>query len=407
MKRRKKRPIEAETNSRPARADLGAALRTESYVFAEGFRGYDPYDALLSPIFRLPLLRSLKIPRLAVQQGLRRLPVNLRPLLGIRRGLNPVTLGLAVEAYGYLAIADPENASRYRSRALFCIEELKRLRSPGYSGSCWGYDFPWESRFGKLEAYTPTIVATGIITNGLFSAYTLLGIEEAFHLCSSASDFVLRDLDRTVAPDGSFCWSYFPGDRKQVINATMKGARLCAQVHSVAPNEELRESARLTAQFAAQHQRADGAWPYAVEDPRSWVDNFHTGYVLVCFREYAQRTGDDRFEAVTQKGWNYYRDHFFESAQVPRYLDTSTYPIDITACAQSILTLSAFREGRLRDAVRSWVVDNMQKPDGSFIYQIRKTYTNRISYMRWGTAWMFLALSRIAYEANTGASESS
>jgi hypothetical protein len=389
------------------RKHLDAALRTESYVFAEGFRGYDPYDALLSPIFRLPLLRSLKIPRLAAQQALRRLPVNVRPLLGIRRGLNPVTLGLAVEAYAYLAITDPENAKRYRSRALICIEELKRLRSPGYSGSCWGYDFPWESPWGKLEAHTPTIVATGITTNGLFNAYTLLGIEEAFHLCSSASNFVLRDLERTVAPDGSFCWGYFPRDRQQVINATMKGARLCAQVHSVAPNEELRESARLTAQFAAQHQRPDGAWPYAFADRRSWVDNFHTGYVLVCFREYAQRTGDYQFEAVTQKGWDYYRDHFFESAQVPRYFDTSTYPIDITACAQSILTLSAFGDRRMREAVWSWVVDNMQKPDGSFVYQIRKTHTNQISYMRWGAAWMLAALSRVAYETNAGASESS
>src|SRR5438034_1776040 len=110
-KRRRNRPSkEAEIRSRPAGDHLGAALRTESYVFAEGFRGHDPYDALLSPIFRLPLLRSLKIPRLAAQQALRRLPVNIRPLLGIPRGLNPVTLGLAVEAYAYLASADPKNA---------------------------------------------------------------------------------------------------------------------------------------------------------------------------------------------------------------------------------------------------------------------------------------------------------
>jgi hypothetical protein len=352
------------------------------------------------------LLRSLKIPRLAAQQALRRLPVNIRPLLGIPRGLNPVTLGLAVEAYAYLASVDRANAESYRARALTCIAELKRLRSPGYSGSCWGYDFPWESRWGKLRAYTPTIVATGIITNGLFSAYTLLGIEDAFHLCSSASEFVLRDLERTVEPDGSFCWGYSPTDRQQVINATMKGARLCAQVHSVAPNEELRESARLTTQFAAQHQRADGAWPYAVADPRSWVDNFHTGYVLVCFREYAQRTGDHQFEAVTEKGWNYYRDHFFEGGQVPRYFDTSTYPIDITACAQSILTLAAFAEGRMREVVCSWVVENMQKPDGSFVYQIRRTHTNRISYMRWGAAWMLVALSRMAYGTKTGTESS-
>jgi hypothetical protein len=392
----------AVISSDPSRSHLDVALRTESYVFAEAFRGYDPYDALLSPIFGLPVLRSRKIPRLTAQQVLRRLPVNVRPLLGIRPGLNPVTLGLAVEAYAYLAIADPQNVDRYRSRARSCIEDLKRLRSPGYSGSCWGYDFPWESRWGQLDAYTPTIVATGIISNGLFNAYKLLGIEEAFHLCSSACDFVLRDLERTVAPDGSFCWGYFPRDRQQVINATMKGARLCAQVHSVAPNEELRESARLSAQFAAQHQRADGAWPYAVADPRSWVDNFHTGYVLVCFREYAERTEDKQFEAVAEKGWNYYRDNFFENAEIPRYFDTRTYPIDVTACAQSLLTLSVFGDVQMRDPVWSWVVRNMQKPDGSFVYQIKKRHTNHISYMRWGAAWMLAALSRVAYEANTG-----
>jgi hypothetical protein len=165
-------------------------------------------------------------------------------------------------------------------------------------------------------------------------------------------------------------------------------------------NEELRESARLTAQFPAQQQRADGAWPYAVADPRSWVDNFHTGYVLVCFREYAEK-GDDQFEAVTQKEWTHYRDHFFERPQVPRYLDKSTYLIDVTACARSILTLSAFGDARLREAVCSWVVENMQKPDGSFVYQIRRTHTNRISYMRWGAAWMLAALARVAYDEST------
>jgi hypothetical protein len=394
------------TTSNVRRDYLGEALRAQSYIFAEGFRGYDPYDALLSPIFRLPLLRSRKFPRLAVQQTLRRLPINLRPLLGVPRGLNPVTLGLALEGYSHLAEADPLNGETYRSRARLCIEELKRLRSPGYSGSCWGYDFPWESRWGRLDAFKPTIVATGIITNGLFKAYTLLGSEEALSLCSSACDFVLRDLERTSGSHGTFCWGYFPGDRQQVINATMKGARLCSQVHAISPSEELAESARLTVQFAVQHQREDGAWPYAVADSRSWVDNFHTGYVLDCFQEYGRQTGDSQINEAMQKGWDYYRAHFFEDDRVPRYFDTSTYPVDITACAQSILTLSKFRDTTTRDAVSAWVINNMQKPDGSFMYQIRKTYRNRISYMRWGAAWMFAALARVAYETSVEAPES-
>jgi hypothetical protein len=183
-------------------AVLEALYRTESYIARERFCGYDPYDALLSPIFNLPVLRSSKILRLGVQQALRRLPINVRPFLGIRRGYNPVTLGLAIQGYSYLYAIGGENAEHYRSRALFCLEELKRLRTPGQSGDCWGYDFPWEAVYGKLPAFTPTIVATGIITNALFVAFEQLGIEEAFSLCSSASRFVLQDLERTVQPDG-------------------------------------------------------------------------------------------------------------------------------------------------------------------------------------------------------------
>jgi hypothetical protein len=380
---------------------LEAIRRTEAYIVRERFRGYDPYDALLSPLFALPVLRSSRVLRIGATQALKRLPLNVRPLLGIRRGYNPVTLGLAIQGYAYLSVADAEHADRYRAQILVCLEELKRLRSPGQSGDCWGYDFPWESRYGTLPSFTPTIVATGVITNGLFIAYELLGIDEAFSLCASATKFVLQDLERTVEPDGSFCWGYFPSDRQQVINATMKGARLCAQVDSIEPRQDLRVAAALTAQFAASHQYENGAWPYSVSDQRVWSDNFHTGYILDCFADYARCTGDDRFDSTIQKGWRYYRDHFFEDDRVPRYFDVKTYPVDITACAQSLMTLWTFGDHVAANRVAAWVVQEMQRRDGSFIYQIRKTHRNRITYMRWGTAWMFAALGRIVYEHAT------
>jgi hypothetical protein len=383
-------------------AFMDALHRTESHVVRERFRGYDPYDALLSPIFELPVLRSNKLVRLVGQQILRRLPINFRPLLRIPRGCNPVTLGLALQGYSYLYAIDTQRADYYRAQALFCLNELKRLRTPGYAGACWGYDFPWEARYGHLAAFTPTIVATGIITNALFIAYELIGIEEAFTLCSSASVFVLRDLERTTYADGSFCWGYFPSDRQQVINATMKGARLCAQVNSVSPDDALAEAAMLTTRFATNHQRGDGAWPYAVEDRRFWVDNFHTGYVLESFSEYAYRTGDRQFDEAIAKGWDYYREHFFYHECVPRYFDTRTYPVDVTACAESIIILCEFADDAARDRVASWVISNMQRPNGAFIYQIRRTHKNRIAYMRWGAAWMFAALGRLAYVRKRG-----
>src|SRR5215207_2472109 len=67
---------------------LGAALRAADQLQRADYRGWDPFDALASPLFDLPWLRSARLPRLAVQQAVRRAPVNLRPLLRVPEGRN-------------------------------------------------------------------------------------------------------------------------------------------------------------------------------------------------------------------------------------------------------------------------------------------------------------------------------
>jgi hypothetical protein len=387
----------------PERREIIAPLifrslsQLESYLLRERFRGYDPYDTLMSPVFRVPVLRSSKVVRFGAQQVGRRLPVNLRPLLRVPKGYNPVTLGLVIEGSAYLAHAQPERAPLLRERVYDCIDELRRMGTCGYSGTCWGYDFHWEARFARLPPYSPTIVATGIVSNALFIAYNLLGIEEAFELCESAARFVVNDVSRTECSDGTFCWAYFPGDRQQVLNATMKGARLCAQVYSVGKDESYRDAAQRTAQFVASHQREDGSWPYAVADPRSWNDNFHTAYVLDAFDEYERHTGDEQFTEAKVRGWEYYRASFFTDNCAPTHYPRRRYPIDATSCAQSLLTLSRF--GDVATALRAadWTIRHMQCADGHFAYQIRRRYRITIPYIRWASAYMFAGLSGLAY----------
>src|SRR5207237_3048854 len=70
---------------------LVAAAESEGAMLRDSLKGCDPYDALNSPIFKLPPLRRARLLRRVAQQALRRLPVNPRPALGIRKHLNPVT----------------------------------------------------------------------------------------------------------------------------------------------------------------------------------------------------------------------------------------------------------------------------------------------------------------------------
>lgn len=369
----------------------------EAYLVRERFRGWDPYDALTSPLFRLPVLRSSKWIRIAAEQALKRSPVNFRPLLRIPKGYNPVTLALVLEASVWRALTDPERAEVHRGRASECIAELERLQTRGYSGACWGYDFPWEARYGHLPAGTPTIVATGLVTNALFVAHRLLDSTDAFPLCESAAQFVLNDLPRTPGPDGTFCWAYFPKDTQRVLNASMKGVRLCAQVYSVTREESYLTPASQAAAYVARQQRDDGSWPYAVGDTRGWADNFHSAYVLDAFDEYEGCTGDETFAPVRQRGWEHYRGSFFEDDRIPKYFANRLYPVDATACGQSLLTLCRFDDVVTARRVAEWTIRELQSPDGHFAYQLRERLTVRIPYMRWSSAYMYAGLSRLHF----------
>jgi hypothetical protein len=384
--------------------DLRAALdRTERFIEAERYRGYDPYDGLTSPLFRLPVLRSARLPRIAFQQLLKRLPFQVRPLFGIPKGYNPVTLALVLQGYVYRDLAGGRGAVR-RDRIDHLVGELSRLVTAGWSGLCWGYDFPWEARYAGNPAGHPTVVATGIVANSLFEAWRLAGASAAGDLVSGTVPFVRDDLRRTQEGE-TFCWSYSPTDEQVVLNATAKGARLCAQAHRIVPDNNLLDLARATLRFVADHQADDGGWPYSVGDARTWRDNFHTCYVLDCLHEYGRLTGDDSFAPNVQAGLAYYLGHFFIEDVVPKYYDGAVYPVDATACAQSILTLIRFGRVERASAVSEWCLENLALPDGAFKYQIHRRHQIRIPYMRWSVAWMFLALSRLEWELTSGGGE--
>ncbi len=373
----------------------GAAVRrTERLVLAEDYWGYDPYDALCSPLFRLPVLRR-RLPRRAAQQLLRRLPFNPRPLLGIAKGQNPVTLGLALQAWSLLATVSEKERPRYASEAERLVARLDELRSPGWSGACWGYDFAWETRDTTFPRFTPTVVATGFVTHGLFTAHVRLGTPGAIELCESACSFVRNDLHRTPGPEGSFCWSYSPLDTGRVLNATAKGSRLLVEVASARGREDLLADARASLAYVVRHQRPDGSWPYAVDDPRSWADNFHTGYVLDALAAYTEHAEDSELSRAIESGWRYYRRHFFENGWVPRYYDTSLYPIDSTAVAQAMITLCRFGDVETASRIAAWSAATMQRADGGFIYRRGRHVVNRVQYMRWSTVWMLVGLATV------------
>lgn len=368
-----------------------ATLLLQEHILSHQYRGYDPYDTLLSPIFKWPLFNS-KLVRFGAQQVCKRIPFNFRNILGIKRGLNPVSVGLCIQAYAYLSEVFPERKTFFFDETERLLDILDENSSKGYGGICWGYDFDWEARYTKIDAYVPTGVATGIITNALFESYLIHPNERIKNMIIDAAQFVLKDLHRNYEGD-LFCFSYSPVDQQFVLNASLKSARLLAQVYYFTQDESLKKMAETAVAYVVNAQRESGAWPYAMHDARTWADNYHTGYILDCMDAYMICCLDNRFKDSFEKGLGYYVDHFFENGEIPKFYDTKTYPVDSTAAAQSLLSLSRFGHLDRAERVATWMITHMQDEQGGFFFRKHQSYTDRNIFMRWNNAWMFAGLS--------------
>jgi len=362
-----------------------------AFCDSNDYAGYDAYDALNSPIAKT-LSFGQKYGRIAWIQLLRRLPINLRPLLLIPKGHNPKGLGLFLGGYAKLYRVDPR--PEYLERIQYLLGLLETYKSKGYSGNCWGYNFDWQSRAFFVPKYTPTIVNSGFIGHALLDAWEYTGNQRALDLAIPIKDFLLNDLHRTR--DGeTFCFSYTPIDTTAVHNANLLGASLLIRLYRMTGETILRDTALESLAYTMKYQRADGSWYYAETQMQSWIDSFHTGFNLEAIRHFLRAGEAQEHRAGYEKGVKFYAENFFLPDGTPKYYHDRVYPIDIHAPAEAIVFFSGegerFRE--LTDRVLNWTLDNLYDPKGYFYFRKGPKTTNRIPYMRWGQAWAFHALT--------------
>ncbi|MDM7926267.1 MAG: hypothetical protein QUS35_09655 [bacterium] len=371
------------------------------YVERESYRGFDPYDALLAPAAsRFPFNHPLA--RIGFTQVMRRLPFNLRPMLGIPGGLNPKGLALFLSGYAIQPAASVPDHREERIRLL--VRLLRENRSPGFDHPCWGYHFPWQNRNQLYPAYTPTIVNTGFAGHALLDAHAATGDPGPLAMAEGSARFILEDLPRVVDDGVRLCLGYTPLDRSRIFNSNAIGASFLARIGSMLDRREWLRSARRMMNYVAEHQSPDGSWVYGESPSQNWIDLHHTAFILESLCRYQTCAGDPAFASILERGTAYFLRTFFREDGSASLWHDRTFPKDIHAFA-AVYALSAVPQDdtvrlRRRSLIR-WLVTHMQDPSGFFYYQTHRHYRIRIPYMRWSQAWAFYGLSAgLAAEEN-------
>jgi len=377
---------------------LQALQRLRAWIEERDYSGFEPYDLLNSPYLQSKVLRSKWIAPWFIQAGRRFGGSSLRRWLKIPRSKNPKALALCMSAYCDLlglGISCEQQLHRLK-------DELLDLRSPGEGLFCWGYDWDFVSFRGtRLPKFSPNSIATCFVANALLDVADVLGDTDALATAQSAGEFIITRLNRAVDSPHEVCFSYTPNDATRIYNSSALAGALLARLSTTRDWPKGSEVAQCSMRYIAGQQSSNGSWTYGASPVQNWIDGFHTGYNLCALSSYQRYTGDPSFEANLERGYWFYKQNLIREDGAAKHLDRRVYPIDIHACSQAILTFCEFQE---RDPqalswaqnTAHWALQNMRSKDGSFFYQRHRTWADRTPYMRWGQAWMLMALARLS-----------
>jgi len=359
----------------------------------ETFRGYDPYDGLHVQNSWGRFLLSSSLSRLLLIHLNKRLIFNIRPLLGVHKGVNPK--GVALFLSGLIR-------QNHLEEATALAETLINMNTRKARHTAWGYYFPWQSRAFFLPADTPNIVTTCFVASALLDLHEAKPDGKLLEVVKDAIEFIINELNRYEDESG-ICFSYSPLDDSVIYNASAFGLELIARFQHITGHNDDKRGQLLEkgVRFLKAAQNPDGSWFYGKQLRQHFIDHYHTAYILESL-ENIRRYTNDRFglDEVISEGLDFYLTHLFTNDHAPKFYKNSLYPIESHCCGAAIKALcllsAHYGASLLEQAVRvaQWAIDHLyDSRRGFFYYQKRKFWTNKIKYLRWSQSWMYVGLS--------------
>lgn len=365
------------------------------FLNTHGWESYDPYDGLKSPVAALFPKRPHIGTRLW-QQGVRVMPINLRPVLGIKPMVHTKAVSDFLSAFCLLSeVVGDEQWEPLAQRAAAFLNEVQ---TPGVSYPAWGLRFPFVTRFVYAADNEPNVFQTINAIHAFLDHYQRFHIDSSLGTALGGMEYLVHELGFEVDGDQMW-WRYWAGRNVRILNVSGLMLGLCARLSCLASNHPYCEWGHQLYRFLATHQNGDGSWYYAVERNGHFVDGYHTGYILEGLVR-AVQYGLLTVEEPLRRGVNYYLQNLIAEDAIPMYYRESKYPVDGQLVAQSVQTLVYLSKVGLAPKRSAWDTftscDRLLWNDAGFYnYQKRRLVHSAVPMHRWVTGPMMLALAHL------------
>ena len=307
-------------------------------------------------------------------------------------------------AMGFAALAQTLGDKKYHQRAVHFLEVLEATRCPGQRYYAWGYPFDWVGIGGTIKEGTPLITTEPYVYEAFSQVYEIDKDQKWRRIMQSLSSHVSEDYsDAATSPrasSASYCPSTKP-DPGMVVNASAYRAFLLTKAALDFSDERYRKQAERNMHFVLESQNEDGSWYYAMDGKRSFVDHFHTCFVMKALVKIERLTGNSHCTAAIERGVKYYVAHLFDEAGLPKPFSKAPrltiYRRELYDYAECI-NLATLLKGRFPEldkrleTVLNDITTRWQRPDGSFRSRHLLLGWDNVPMHRWAQAQLFRSL---------------
>lgn len=287
----------------------------ENFVLHNDLETYDPYDIWKTKFgSRIKQLYYKNSYLGLVPAGgltLFDLYLNNKTRINYAKQAYPITVAQA--ALTLLKLYEKEPKYAYLNYARKHLDWLLENRCLGYSAFCWGMNYDWV--YTATETYnknTPFSTHTPYPLEAMITYYRITKDQELLKPIKSVFLFLEQNLKVMQEDEEMLILSYGVEHDRIVANANAYSMYMYALLLPFFPEKKayIEEKIQKLYAFLSSVQHENGSWDYASYDEETFIDCFHSAFVLKNIHKTNHIVSLEGSEACVQKGYGYLLNNF-------------------------------------------------------------------------------------------------
>ncbi len=290
----------------------------EKYLLTEELSTYDPYDIWITDFGKKIKQFYYKHRYFGVIPAgilaLYDLYPNNSLRLGYKKQEYPIVRGQAVLALLNLYNKNPNDI--YLKYAKKHINWLLDNSSKGYSGYCWGLNMEWVySAEDSYDSNIPFSTHTPYPLEAMVKYYEITEEQNLIEPIQSVFQFFEKDIKIMIGSTDKLILSYGVEKDRVVVNANAYAMYCYALLLKFFPEREsyIKDKIYRLYNFITSVQRGDGSWLYSPYEEDTFIDCFHSAFVLKNIVKTDKIIGLDRANYVVESGYRYILNNFLNN----------------------------------------------------------------------------------------------